>query len=164
VRALAIDFGERRIGLAVSDPSGTLARPLATLERRGSDEAAAAEVARVVARLAAEEGGLETIVIGWPRRLDGGAHPFAARVERFARALAARVAHPIVYQDERLSSREAETRLAERERDWRRRKRVLDAASAAVILQDYLDERARARAGGAGEPPGACAPEAPEGG
>ncbi len=141
---LAVDFGTRRIGLAVSDPTGVLARPLRTLVRGESDEAAAAEVARVVDELAAEEGGLDTIVVGFPKRLDGDPHPLAARVERFARALAARVAQAVVFQDERLTSREAEARLAERERDWRWRKRVLDAASAAVILQEYLDARARA--------------------
>lgn len=140
---LAVDFGARRLGLAVSDPTGVLARPLRTLVRGESDEAAAAEVARVVDELAAEEAGLDTIVVGFPKRLDGGPHPLAARVERFARALAARVVQAVVFQDERLTSREAEARLAERERDWRRRKRVLDAASAAVILQEYLDARPR---------------------
>ena len=65
-----------------------------------------------------------------------------ARVERFAQELAARTALPVALQDERLSSREAESRLALRERDWRIRKERLDAAAAAIILQDYLDYRA----------------------
>lgn len=161
MRVLAIDFGERRLGLAVSDPTGTLARPWRTLVRRGSDEAVLAELAHLVETLAAEEGGLEAIVIGWPRRLDGSPHPLAPRIEQFGRALAARVGRPVVFRDERLTSYEAEARLAERERDWRRRKRVLDAAAAAVILQEYLDERAAAtgqRTGGAdgarGQAPG----------
>jgi putative Holliday junction resolvase len=81
-------------------------------------------------------------VVGWPRRLDGSPSDHTPRVEAFARALAARVAVPVVLQDERLSSREAEQRLAAREPDWRRRKQKLDAAAAAVILQDYLDTRA----------------------
>jgi putative Holliday junction resolvase len=63
----------------------------------------------------------------------------AARVESFAAALREQIGRPVVFQDERLSSREAEGRLAVRERDWRARKAKLDAAAAAVILQDYLD-------------------------
>jgi putative Holliday junction resolvase len=58
-----------------------------------------------------------------------------------ARALEQRLPLPVILQDERLSSHEAESRLATRERDWRRRKEKLDAAAAAVVLQDYLDHR-----------------------
>ena len=71
-----------------------------------------------------------------------GAPPLDPAVfEALAQALQARVNIPVVLQDERLSSREAESRLALRERDWRRRKAKLDAAAAAVVLQDYLDSR-----------------------
>lgn len=145
MRALAIDFGARRVGLALSDPSGTLARPWRALDRRGPDAAIVAEIAGLVAALAAEDEGLTTIVIGLPSRLDGTPHEMTARVRAFAAALRACVTFPIVFQDERLSSREAESRLAIRERDWRRRKALIDAASAAVILQDYLDGLADAR-------------------
>jgi putative Holliday junction resolvase len=82
--------------------------------------------------------------VGWPRRLDGSATDQTAIVETFARALGAQIAVPVILQDERLSSREAESRLARREPDWRKRKQKLDAAAAAVILQDYLDGRPRA--------------------
>lgn len=139
MRVLGIDFGERRIGLALSDPTATIARPWQTLERRGSDEAVVAEVADLIRRLAADDDGLATIVLGLPSRLDGSPDAITERVRVFAGALRARVAQPIVFQDERLSSHEAERRLALTERDWRRRKRALDAASAAVVLQDYLD-------------------------
>jgi putative Holliday junction resolvase len=64
-------------------------------------------------------------------------------VEAFARALEQRVGIPVILQDERLSSHEADSRLAERERNWRRRKPKLDAAAAAIVLQDYLDHRRR---------------------
>jgi putative Holliday junction resolvase len=64
-----------------------------------------------------------------------------ARVEAFAEALGRRAGLPVALHDERLSSREAESRLALRERDWRARRERLDAAAAAVILQDYLDAR-----------------------
>jgi putative Holliday junction resolvase len=92
-------------------------------------------------RLAAEEDGLTSLVVGLPRRLDGSPNDMTPRVEAFAAALGARTALPIVLQDERLTSREAESRLALRERDWRARKKQLDAAAAAIILQDYLDEQ-----------------------
>lgn len=145
MRALAIDFGGRRIGLALSDPSGTLARPWRALDRSGSDEAIVAEIAGIVTAVAAEEEGLAAVVVGLPSRLEGAPHEMTARVRAFAEALRARVTQPIVLQDERLSSREAESRLALRERDWRKRKALIDAASAAVILQDYLDGLADAR-------------------
>jgi putative Holliday junction resolvase len=139
-RVLGIDVGERRIGLAISDPSGTLARPLSTLTVGGPDDAVA-RVAAEIARLAADEDGLAAIVVGAPSRLDGTPTPQARSVDAFVDALRARTALPIAREDERLSSREAESRLAVFERDWRRRKEKLDAAAAAVILQDYLDRR-----------------------
>ena len=63
------------------------------------------------------------------------------RVQAFAAAVGARIAVPVILQDERLTSREAESRLALREKDWRERKKQIDAAAAAIILQDYLDEQ-----------------------
>ena len=140
MRALGIDIGARRVGLAISDPSQTLARPLLTLTAQNADKAVRL-VADEVTRLSAEADGLSTIVVGLPRRLDGSPSDQTARVEAFIDALRARTAIPIVTEDERLSSREAESRLALRERDWRRRKANLDAAAAAIILQDYLDRR-----------------------
>ena len=96
-----------------------------------------------IGALSVDDDGLEAIVVGWPRRLDGSPTHQTANVEAFARALEAKVAVPVILQDERLSSHEAESRLATRETDWRKRKAKLDAAAAAVILQDYLDGRAR---------------------
>ncbi|MFP5379431.1 MAG: Holliday junction resolvase RuvX, partial [Vicinamibacteria bacterium] len=126
MRVLGIDFGARRVGLALSDASGTLASPWRGVERRGSDADLVRALAADIAALAAADDGLEAVVVGWPRRLDGSAHEQTARVEAFARALEAAIAVPVVLQDERLSSHEAETRLAVRERDWRRRKAKLD--------------------------------------
>jgi len=126
--------------MAISDVSGTLARPLATLPVSGVADAAA-KVAAEAARLAGEEDGLSAIVVGLPRRLDGAPTAQTADVEAFAAALGRRTAIPVALQDERLSSREADSRLAVGERDWRRRKVRLDAAAAAVILQDYLDRQ-----------------------
>jgi len=76
-----------------------------------------------------------------PRSLDGTPHKQTTRTLAFVESLRKATALPVVTQDERLTSVEAEQRLAIREQDWRKRKKLLDAASAAVILQDYLDER-----------------------
>ncbi len=139
-RVLAIDFGGRRVGLAISDRSRTLARPLETIAVTGEADAVD-RVARRIDELAAEEDSVGTIVVGLPARLDGSASNATAAVRQFVAKLKQRTAVPIVTQDERLSSREAESRLAENEPDWRRRKARLDAAAAAVFLQDYLDRQ-----------------------
>jgi putative Holliday junction resolvase len=142
VRIVGLDVGERRIGVAVSDVTRTLARPLGVLRPAGLDVDAVQLSADEIGRLAREEDGVASIVVGLPRRLDGTPSDMTRRVEQFARQLEARTALPVTLQDERLSSREAESRLAIREKDWRVRKQRLDAAAAAVILQDYLDNRA----------------------
>ena len=134
------------MGLAISDPTGTLARPLTTLSVSGSDVTIGLNgVAGQIDRLAAEDDGLETIVVGRPTRLDGSASDQTEYVQAFVTALRARTPIPIVMEDERLTSREAESRLAVTERDWRKRKAQLDAAAAAVFLQDYLDRTRAAR-------------------
>jgi len=142
MRTVGLDIGERRIGVAVSDATGTLARPLGVLRPSGLDGDALDVVVREITRLAGEEDGVGAIVIGLPRRLDGTPTELTPRVEQFARALGAKTSLPVALQDERLSSREAESRLALRDKDWRSRKARLDAAAAAIILQDYLDGRA----------------------
>src|SRR3954463_1143948 len=139
MRILAMDVGRRRIGLAISDPTQTLARPLTTLMVRA--DTAIDTVAQTIAGLAADEDGLERVVVGLPVQLDGNANEQTRYVEAFVAALKGRTALPVDVEDERLTSREAESRLALRERDWRKRKAQLDAAAAAIILQDYLDRR-----------------------
>lgn len=141
MRVLGIDYGARRVGLAVSDATGLLARPLKTLDRsRLPGEAALVDaVLLAVAEVSSEDEPIAAIVVGLPRRLDGSPNDQAPKVEAFVRRLAGRTSVPITLQDERLTSVEAESRLAVNEKDWRRRKQMLDAASAAIILQDYLD-------------------------
>jgi putative Holliday junction resolvase len=141
VRALAIDLGARRIGLAISDATGLLARPLEVIETGG--RAQLARVLEAIGRVSAEEDGLGVVVVGLPRRLDGTPNEQTAAVMAFVDALRPRIELPVVLQDERLSSIEAESRLARRDRDWRSRKKKLDATAAAVILQDYLDDPRR---------------------
>lgn len=148
VRVIAFDVGRKRTGVAISDPSGTLARPLDCLQGDPIPAALA-----LVARLRAETDGLSAVVVGLPKRLDGSEHESSAMAREFARALEKRVGIPVRLQDERLTSVDADERLAARERDWRRRKAQLDAAAAAVILQDFLDEAART--------PGTSVPDVP---
>lgn len=138
VRALGIDYGRRRIGLALSDATGLLARPWKTISA-GAPAHAAALLADEIAALRQEEDGLSAIVIGFPRRLGGEPTEQTAAVASLAERLRSLVDLPVVLQDERLSSREAESLLARQQHDWRKRKQQLDAMSAAVILQDYLD-------------------------
>lgn len=140
MRVLAVDLGRRRIGLAVSDRSATLARPWETIDAPSDVAAAAADVAARARRLARDEDGLGAIVVGLPRHLDGRAHDETERALAFAAALRSLTDMEVLLQDERLTSREAESRLAVREKHWRRRKLKIDAAAAAVILQDYLDQ------------------------
>ena len=141
MRIVGFDVGVRRIGVAISDATCTLARPVGKLcpVAPGGDapQLAAAEITR----LASEEDGVSSIVVGLPRHLDGSPSAMTARVTAFAAELRGLTRFPVTLQDERLTSREAESRLAITEKDWRTRKERLDAAAAAIILQDYLDVR-----------------------
>ena len=141
MRIVGLDVGERRIGVAVSDATLTLARPVDVLRPRSLEADAVQLAAAEIARLGAEEDGVSSIVVGLPRRLDGTATEMTSRVKAFAIDLGTRTRLPVVLQDERLTSREAESRLAVTDKNWRTRKQRLDAAAAAVILQDYLDLR-----------------------
>jgi putative pre-16S rRNA nuclease len=138
MRILAVDVGRRRVGLAISDPTGTIARPMTTLTVTGASNAVD-RVVEEVARLGAEDDGLSAIVVGVPARLDGTPTDQTRQVRAFMEALQSKTTLPVVGEDERLTSREAESHLAVGERDWRKRKIRLDAVAAAVILQDYLD-------------------------
>jgi putative pre-16S rRNA nuclease len=134
-RVLALDIGRRRTGLALSDATRTLATPYGVI----TAQPPLGEVLRTADHLAAESDGLAAIVVGRPLHLDGQASDLTADVDAFVARLRTRTTLPVFVQDERLSSVEAESRLSAGERDWRKRKPRLDAAAAAVILQDFLD-------------------------
>jgi putative Holliday junction resolvase len=137
-RALALDVGDRRIGVAISDPTGLIARPLTTLERGSRDQDFAA-IASVAAELEAE-----LVVVGRPISLDGTEGPQARKVTRYAEALARRLAVPVVFWDERYSTMEAQEILRRNRPGAQREARTsgeLDAVAAAVILQRYLDSQ-----------------------
>ena len=142
---LGVDVGERRIGLALSDASAVLATPLRVLTVSRPAEQGAIAVLREIAILTNQEDGLAGIVVGLPRSLDGSSHRQTMHVLSFVETLRRCTTLPVHLQDERLSSHEAESRLAQLEKNWRRRKARLDAAAAAVILQDFLDHQRRPR-------------------
>ena len=135
MRALGIDFGEKRIGLAISE--GGLAVPLRTLARRDDRSAM-----RQIAESAASEG-VERLVVGEPRNLDGTRGPAALRARRFAERLAALTALPLELVDEALTSVEAAARLRAAGVDPRRHPERLDAVAAQILLQEALDRLAR---------------------
>jgi putative holliday junction resolvase len=139
MRVLGVDDGRRRIGIAVSDPTGTLARPVETVAGHADPAAAARAVASAISRIEQGDEPISAIVVGLPLRLDGTPNEQTGHAQALAGELQRLTGLDVVLQDERLTSREAESRLALRERDWRARKRKLDAAAAAVILQEYLD-------------------------
>ena len=134
-RLLALDVGERRIGVAVSDPTGTLARPLKTIVR-ASRRADFQAIAQVVDDCAATR-----IIVGLPLSLDGTEGPQARQVRRYAERLAQAVSVPIEFWDERYSSMVATEilRVKGKHRDRRQGRGAIDAAAAAVVLQSYLD-------------------------
>ncbi|MDQ3171935.1 MAG: Holliday junction resolvase RuvX, partial [Acidobacteriota bacterium] len=111
MRVIGMDFGAKRIGLALSDPTGMLASPWQTVAG-GPPLVAAARLAPLVAELAAADDGLEAIVVGLPRRLDGSDNDQTPLVRVFAAELARASSLPVILQDERLTSHEADERLA----------------------------------------------------
>ena len=134
MRILALDIGERRIGVAVSDPTGTVARPVGTLERSSREEDFT-----TIARLVAEHDA-QLVVVGKPLTLRGEIGPQARRVERYAQALADALPVEVRMWDERYSTATAEEILRQARRKGKRRSRgEVDAVAAAVILQGFLD-------------------------
>jgi putative Holliday junction resolvase len=136
-RVLAVDLGERRIGLALSDPSGTLASPLRTLQATGDPDRD-----RLAVVTAAREAEAQVIVVGLPRSLSGREGPAARRARAEASALA-EVAGEIRVElhDERFTTRDAERALGAAGKRGRERRARVDAAAAAIILQSYLDAK-----------------------
>ncbi|MEA2559492.1 MAG: putative pre6S rRNA nuclease [Acidobacteriota bacterium] len=133
MRSLGIDFGERRIGLAISDPEGRLAVPLTTLERR-NDRSAVREIAEIARR---EEVG--RLVLGEPVGLDGQRGEAAERVRRFGNRLAGITGLPVRLINESLTTVEAQERLRAAGVDTRREPERIDAVAAQILLQEALD-------------------------
>jgi putative Holliday junction resolvase len=132
-RILGIDFGDRRIGVAVSDELGLTAQPSAALEVE-KDGGHLEEVARLC-----QEQRVERVVVGLPRNMDGSLGPRARLTMEFVKVLADRLQLPIETWDERLTTRQAERSLWDRGLTHKRRKARRDVVSAQLILQGYLD-------------------------
>jgi putative Holliday junction resolvase len=147
MRLIGLDVGEARIGVAVSDPTGTLASARIVLARR-PEEAALAALGRLV-----EEEEAEAIVVGLPRSLSGELHGQAALVQAFAELLRQRLAVPVHFWDERLSTVAAEREMRASGAKREKRRAMIDAVAAAIILQGYLDaSRAQAPGSTSAEP------------
>lgn len=133
-RILALDLGARRIGVALSDPSGTIAAPLDTLTATGMRRAVE-QVKELCHRH-----DVILVVVGWPRNMDGSRGPAALQAEALAERLRA-AAVPVDLWDERLSTAAAERVLLEADVRRGARRRVRDRVAAALILQGYLEAR-----------------------
>ena len=135
-RALGIDHGDARIGLAVSDDLGMLAHPLETI--------AIKEVTDPLSRIATivERDKIGTIVLGLPRNMDGSYGPAAEKVRAFAEQLRARVPCEVKMWDERLTSVAAQRSLHEAGRNVKKSREVIDQVAAQLILQGWLDSQA----------------------
>ena len=136
-RILALDVGEARIGLAVSDETGVLATPTEAIKRTEPNSDARAVIA------AAERVGATRIVVGMPVSLNGTHGSQARRVQGFRRILVAATDLPVESWDERFSTVEAERRLRESGVEPSRDRARLDSAAAAIILQSFLDQISR---------------------
>jgi putative Holliday junction resolvase len=138
-RVIAFDLGDRRIGVAVSDPTGTIAQPRETLERDGESWPWRA----ILAAIADSEA--TAVVVGNPLHLDGRESTRSEDAWGFARQLADRTALPVELQDERLTSVQSERTLKEtgRRKGRRRDKGEVDRVAAVIILQTWLDTRSQ---------------------
>ncbi len=135
MKIVGLDYGDRRIGVAVSDELGIAARGLATIVRR-SLKMDLEELEQLIRSCGAEK-----IVIGYPVRLDGTAGIQCEKVDRFVVNLKKRVLLPIERWDESFSTQEAEDLLAEARVGRKKRKAAVDKLAAKIILQSYLDDQ-----------------------
>ena len=133
MRVLALDVGNKRIGVAVSDPTGLLASAESVLKRTSIEKDL-----RTLAGMV-QDYEAESVLVGLPLHLSGRAGEQAESVRRFAERLQERIAVPVVLWDERLSTKGAQQLLIEAGRSPAERAERIDAAAAAVILQSYLD-------------------------
>jgi len=139
---LGIDPGTVRIGLALSDPSGTIAQPLVVLRRRSLQEDLQ-QLVRIV-----EEHGVEQIVVGLPRTMDGRLEAAAREAQAFGEQVRQATGRPLAYWDERLTTVAAERYLIEQGKRRTKRRQEIDRMAATLLLQGYLDYQRRPALGG----------------
>ena len=134
-RKMGIDFGEQRIGIALSDLLGMLARAHQTYQRVSLEQDIA-----FLASMCREQL-VDTVVFGLPLQMDGTEGSIAQKVREFAAMLAPHIKANIVFVDERLTSVEAQEILAQSKVKWQDRKKYIDQIAAQIILQSYLERR-----------------------
>lgn len=133
-RILGIDFGIKRIGLALSDPSNTLASPLPTIQ---NDKKAIEKIVEII-----DKNNVDKIVIGYPLNMNGTKSSICELVDKFVEKLSSKTDKEIIKRDERLTSYIAQQQILESVKSKKKRqdKSLLDQFSARIILQEYLDE------------------------
>ncbi len=136
VRTLALDYGEARIGVAISDPDGRLAQPLETIATRPGDAAALARIAELVKTREVGE-----IVVGLPLHMDGRRGPEAERTRAFGERVRQLTGVPVEYLDERWTSREAERALDAAGVSRRKQRGRVDPIAASLLLRTFLELR-----------------------
>jgi putative Holliday junction resolvase len=136
VRTLALDYGERRIGVAISDPTGVIAQPLETIATPRGDADALARIAELVKTREVEQ-----IVLGLPLHMNGRAGPEVDRVRAFGERVAKLTGVPVDYLDERWTSLEAERALDEAGLSRKQQRGRVDPIAAALLLRTWLERR-----------------------
>jgi len=131
-KALGIDLGEARVGVAVSDDLGMLAHPLETISVKTSD------VKHRILALAAERGA-QTIIVGMPRNMDGTYGPAATKAKEFIEALRSSTEIKVIGWDERLTTVSAQRSLHEAGKNTKKQRPIIDQVAAQIILQGWLD-------------------------
>jgi putative Holliday junction resolvase len=131
-KALGIDLGEARVGVAVSDDLGMLAHPLETISVKTTD------VKKRILTLAAERGA-QTIIVGMPRNMDGTYGPAATKAKDFIEALRSSTEIKIIGWDERLTTVSAQRSLHEAGKNTKKQRPIIDQVAAQIILQGWLD-------------------------
>ena len=137
MKAMGIDFGMARIGIAFSDETKFLANPYSTYKRKGKEQDL------LFFSNLIKEKCVDEVVCGLPYNMQGEEQTIAQKTREFIEDLKKLVAEDVlfIFVDERLSSSMAEELLKETEKDWKKRKEKLDSVAASIILQDYLDLR-----------------------
>lgn len=134
-RIIGLDIGTKRIGIALSDPLMITAQPLKTILRQ-PEEKSLNEIQAIC-----NEHKVTQIIVGLPKNMNGTIGPQAEDCQNFAELIKNKTNSAIIFEDERLSSRQAERFLSEQNKKYTKNKGLVDVASAAIILQQYLDRR-----------------------
>jgi len=141
-RIIGIDFGMKRIGIAISDETRTIAMPLTTVTAERKSEHTVLKVIDELRKACNDRGYvIEEIVIGMPLRLNGKSSFLGDEVKHFSELLSGQISYPITLWDERLTTAQAERALREANLSRKKRSKVVDTVAATIILQSYLDKK-----------------------